>query len=177
MLKKGGVLLRGQHFFIRGGLSTHKWKVENCVKFKGKSLQAQFLSVQYRKVLFSNWYKLSSWFTSDKKIFCKLEILQCLYAVLVQWWGKKKWNFDPHLIFPNNLRRHEIFYDKVKIGVRFHHKNYGAHICRWGLPLAYVAKFWTFKMCPNPGGDLEIWDIFLREVWTLMDNEKPKTIL
>ena len=27
--------------------------------------------------------------------------------------GKKKLNFDPHLIFPNILRRHEIFYDKV----------------------------------------------------------------
>ena len=42
--------------------------------------------------------------------------------------GKKKFVFDPHLIFPNILRRHEIFYDKVAMGPKFLPPNYGARI-------------------------------------------------
>ena len=65
--------------------------------------------------------------------------------------GKKNLPFDPHLIFPNNLRRHEIFYDKVKIGVRFYHKNYGAHICRWGSPWLMLLNSGLLKCAQIPG--------------------------
>ena len=84
--------------------------------------------------------------------------------------GKKKGTFDPHLIFRNILRRHEIFHDKVNIGVRFYHTNYGARIWPWRPPPAHKANIWTFQNGQNPGGDLEIWDIFRKGVCTLMDS-------
>ena len=49
-------------------------------------------------------------------------------------------------------------------------KNYGARISPWGSPLAVKGQFWTFQNGQNPGGDLEIWDIFPEGVCTLMDN-------
>ena len=83
---------------------------------------------------------------------------------------KKKCYFDRHLIFPNILRRHEIFYDKVTIVGKFFYQNYGAHIWHWRLPLTFVAEFWTFQNGPNPGGDDEICDICFRGVRTFMDS-------
>ena len=77
-------------------------------------------------------------------------------------------HFDPHLIFPNIFKNHEIFYDKVNIVDKFFYQNYGAHMRPWGSPLAYKGKMCTFENARNPGGHLEIWDIFVRGVWPLM---------
>ena len=80
--------------------------------------------------------------------------------------GEKKIDFDPHLISPNILRRHEILYDKVNIVDNFFYPNYGARIWRWELPLEKNDEFWTFQYGQNPGGDLEIADFCLRRAWT-----------
>ena len=80
---------------------------------------------------------------------------------------KKTDIFDPHHIFPNILRRHEIIYDKVRIVGKFFYPNYGARIGPWGVPLENISKSWTFQYGPNPGGDLEIWDFCFGGVCTL----------
>ena len=36
-----------------------------------------------------------------------------------------------------------------------------------GLPLQNNRGFCAFNICQNPGGDLEIWDFYVRGVWTL----------
>ena len=96
-------------------------------------------------------------------------LLQKVSTVL-QWWGKKTDLFDPHLIFPNIFRIFEIFYDKVPMGPKFFPQNYGARMWPWEPPLAHNSIFWTFQNNPNPGGDVGIWDFFLRVFCTLRDN-------
>ena len=38
----------------------------------------------------------------------------------------------------------------------------------WRSPLEIIREFCSLTLCQNPGGDLEIWDIFFGEVWPLI---------
>ena len=90
---------------------------------------------------------------------------------------KKNLTFDPHHIFPKISRRQIIFCDKLNIGHKFLLQNYGAHMRPWGPPWAWKAEFCTFEICPNPGGDEQIYDIFFGGVWPPRDNENRVLIL
>ena len=67
--------------------------------------------------------------------------------------------------------------DNINMVHRILLANYGARIWPWGFPLAHKGNYCTFQNGPNPGGDDEIWDIFLGEGGTPMDNENRLLIL
>ena len=79
--------------------------------------------------------------------------------------GKKKYTPATFDIFRNILRRHEIFYDRVNIVDKFFYQNYDAHVLPWRSLLAYKGKICTFENVPNPGGHLEICEIYFGGVW------------
>ena len=81
--------------------------------------------------------------------------------------GKKKIPFDPPPNFPNFLSRVIIFYDKVDIGHSFFTQNMARAYEPGGHIRLNLSKIGTFTYAPNPGGDLEIFDIFAGPVLNL----------
>ena len=105
-----------------------------------------------------------------------------VYSSGLQWW-KKKYYFDTYLIFPNDLRIHKIFliWQSQQSSYVFS-QTYSAHIWPRRSPLVYKGNIykgniWAFQDSQNPGGDLEIWDIFGRAIWSLKVNANRVLIL